>query len=206
MEEFRFLYLSVWFLFFAISVGIVIKRWNSIKTETPKYWIYLTTPWKIITFFISGTFVSLDGPFTHDPTWDFVSGFGMSLLTFLTAPWSIGVIYQFIKKRHTISDVILAITFWLLSASWFYDGYIWWRDGFYPPTWYSNLIVSSVLYFCAGLFWNLEGSANQAGFGFYRIDWPAKLQNDNFGAVKKYLSLFIIIVACILFFSTTWHL
>lgn len=206
MEDYRFLYLSAWIAFLVFSVGIVTKNWNHFKTDSRKYWPYLTTKWKLVTFAVSGAFISFAGPFTSDPTWDFISGFGMSVLTYLTAPWCVGVIYQFIKRQRALSDVIVAITFWLLSASWFYDGYIWWRDGFYPPTWNSNLLVSSALYFCAGLFWNLESVAKQVGFGFERRDWPTRFQNDCFGFFKIYVLLFIIVVSCILFFSTTWHL
>jgi hypothetical protein len=35
-------------------------------------------------------------------------------------------------------------------------GYLWMRDGHYPVTWWANLLASSVLYLCAGLFWNLD--------------------------------------------------
>lgn len=117
MDEYRFLYLSVWITFFALSLVIVVKKLNSFKIEALKYWHYLTTLWKIITFTFAGTFISFAGPFTNDPTWDFVSGFGMSLLTYLTAPWAVGVIFQFIKKRHPLNEVIVAVTFWLVSSS-----------------------------------------------------------------------------------------
>ena len=111
MEDYRFLYLSVWIAFLVFSAGIVTKNWSHFKSETLKYWPYITTKWKLVTFAISVTFVSFAGPYTYDPTWDFVSGFGMSLLTYLTAPWSVGVIYQFIKKQRSLSDFFVAITF-----------------------------------------------------------------------------------------------
>ena len=37
-----------------------------------------------------------------------------------------------------------------------YDFYILARDRFYPRSWWSNLIASSVLYVAGGMFWNLE--------------------------------------------------
>lgn len=86
------------------------------------------------------------------------------------------------------------------------NGYIWIRDSFYPVTWFWNLVVSSILYFCAGLFWNLETQSRIVGFGFYRAHWPEKSKTNELQPLIKYLFLFMTIVACILIFSTTWRL
>ncbi len=205
MEDYRFVYLAIWMICVGFAAWIIIKDFSRFKIEVFKYRYYLTRPWKLVTFAIAGSFVTFAGPYTNDPTWDYVSGSAMSVLTYLTAPWSIGVLFQVLKNQRKISDAVLAIILLLLSASWFYDGYLWLRDGYYPVTWFWNLVVSSTLYFCAGLFWNFEAPNGLVGFGFYRMNWPEKPLSDELKPIIKHLLLFMIIVICILVFSTTWH-
>ena len=99
---------------------IVVKKLNSFKIEALKYWHYLTTPWKIITFAFAGTIVSFAGPFTNDPTWDFVSGFGMSSYNIFHGSLGRRSNISVYKKRRPLNEVIVAVTFWLVSSSWFF--------------------------------------------------------------------------------------
>ena len=80
----------------------------------------------------------------------------MALLTFLTAPWSIGLIYQVLTGRRPLRYLVVAIALLLFSSSWFYDSYLLWRDGVYTPRWSGNLILSPFIYVAAGMLWNLE--------------------------------------------------
>ncbi len=60
----------------------------------------------------------------------------------------------------------------LFTSSWFYDGYIYLRDGIYPATWFSNLLISPALYITAGLFWSLEWEKGKGtSFVFQKEDW-----------------------------------
>src|SRR6202451_3763557 len=101
-------------------------------------------------------FVSFAGRFTNDETWDFGTGSGMAILTFLTAPWSIGLIYQAVTGRRPLRYLIVAIALTFFSSSWFYDAYVLWRAGVYTPRWEGNLMLSPLIYAAAGLLWNLE--------------------------------------------------
>jgi hypothetical protein len=67
--------------------------------------------------------------FTNDETWDAVTGAGMAVLTFLTAPWSVGLGYQVVVGRRPARYVIVALALMLFSSSWFYDAYLLLRDG-----------------------------------------------------------------------------
>ena len=49
------------------------------------------------------------------------------------------------------------------------------RDGRYPETWFANLFASSVIYLCAGMFWNLEYRPRRGViFSFMREGWPSR--------------------------------
>jgi len=110
----------------------------------------------MITFLIAGTSISMMAPYAGDPTWDRFDGALMAILTYLTAPWSVGTLYRVFKRKVGWRDAFVAINLWLLSAAWCYDAYLLWRDGEYPATWDINILASSCLYFAAGLFWNLS--------------------------------------------------
>ena len=97
----------------------------------------------------------------------------MSFLTYCTAPWVIGVIFKVIKKEFPLKQLYVAFCLWMFSASWSYDLYILLRDGSYPLTWAINISASSILYFFAGLLWNLDWKENRGMiFSFMEDNWP----------------------------------
>ena len=68
--------------------------------------------------------------------------------------------------------LLVAACLWMLSASWCYDGYLLFRDGMYPITWWSNIAASSILYIIVGLIWNLDvRPARGATFAFLEPQW-----------------------------------
>jgi hypothetical protein len=76
------------------------------------------------------------------------------------------------KKQASFLQLYVAVCLWMFSASWSYDGYIYLRDGFYPPTWWSNILLSSTLYVPAGLMWNLAWTMEKkAHFSFSTQQW-----------------------------------
>jgi hypothetical protein len=168
-----FLYTVFCALFsFGTCLALIRERQSHILFRK-EYWQFLAQRWKVVTFVISGTGVTLLGPFTADPTWDWVDGAFMSALAYLTGPWAVGVIYRGLRGLGPRSHIFPAVGIWLFSASWSYDIYLYWRDGFYPPTWSSNLILSSFLYLSAGLFWNLDWLPGKGGFfAFSEPEWP----------------------------------
>jgi hypothetical protein len=61
----------------------------------------------------------------------------------------------------------------MFSVSWSYDVYILLKHGYYPPTWLPNIVLSSILYFAAGLLWNLQRKNGRGVvFGFMEPGWP----------------------------------
>ncbi|MEO5969837.1 MAG: hypothetical protein ABIQ95_07900 [Bdellovibrionia bacterium] len=61
----------------------------------------------------------------------------------------------------------------LFSASWSYDLYNYLKDGYYPPSWSSNLYLSTFLYIAAGLLWNLSYDIRSGiRFSFTLERWP----------------------------------
>lgn len=161
-------------------MGLILAHWRVLVQELRIYVRFLLIPWKLAFFIPAFVFLSLAGPYTNDPTWDMVTGGGMALLTYLCAPWSLGVLAQCTSNSNanlTWWRVWLAVFALFFSSSWFYDGYLLWRDGFYTTRWSSNLVISSCIYMSAGLFWNLEvedhHDLSRRYFAFEREDWPA---------------------------------
>jgi hypothetical protein len=126
----------------------------------------------------------------------------MSLLTYLTAPWTIGVLFKTLKRELSFKHAYVAFCVWLFSASWSYDLYILIRDGSYPITWLSNIFASSVLYILAGLLWNLDWRKEKGMiFSFMENDWPASSSHSVFPKVLLFaLPIMALVTFLILFF------
>lgn len=149
-----------------------------------RYWDFLRTGWKLVTFAIAATAMTIMAPYTGDPTWDYIDALVMSVLTFLTAPWAVGVLYLALKRQVSPLHVYIAACVWMFSVSWFYDVYILLRNGYYPPTWLANIVLSSILYFAAGLMWNLQRVPGRGVvFGFMAPGWPEPGNEIGFGRV-----------------------
>ena len=163
-----------------------------------RYWDFLRIKWKLATFTIAlSAFVFL-APYTGDPTWDYYDAAFMSILTFITAPWAVGILFRFIKRQEKLKIAYIAVCAWMFSASWSYDIYLVFRDGYYPNTWFTNIFASSVLYVSAGLFWNLEYKEEKGViFGFMGSDWPAIDTGAGFNKILLYALPFIILAAAI---------
>ena len=167
------IYTISWVFLLVVATAQIISRRHDSSLLSRSYWQFLFTKWKVLTFFVSGSFITLIGPYTIDATWDYVDGAFMSLLTFLTAPWAVGSIYRRLVGIDKKTLLFAPVCLWLFSASWSYDIYLFIRDGSYPPTWFSNLILSSILYFSAGLFWSLDWKPEKGVvLSFREVSWP----------------------------------
>lgn len=179
--EFLTKYVAGWLGFCALAVVLACFRRQSLGEETPRYLGLLSVRWKLLTFLPALLFVTFAGRLTNDPTWDVICGGGMAMLTFATAPWAVGVCFNVLRGRRVWADGFVAVALWLFASSWFYDGYLFLRDGRYTDYWLGNLLISPFIYLAAGLLWNLE--AKQAGgvrFGFLRPDWPTAPEDQRF--------------------------
>jgi hypothetical protein len=149
-------YMAMWTAVCLVAAAILVWDRRRLVPEWRGYLRFLAVPWKLCLFVPALLFVTFAGRFTNDETWDVVTGAGMAILTFLTAPWAIGLIYQVLVGRRPVRYLIVAIALLLFSSSWFYDGYLLWRDGVYTRRWLGNLMLSPFIYLAAGLLWNLE--------------------------------------------------
>ena len=164
-------YLVVWILACIVAVVLMVRYRHQLTLLSQTYRKQLFQKWKIVTFLLAITGVTVIAPYTGDPTWDYVDAIFMSVLTFYTAPWSVGVLFRFVRYKKSWLDLYIAVSVWMFSASWSYDGYLIIRDGMYPMTWFSNIFASSVLYCSAGLLWSLEWrhlTALQTGYTYKR--------------------------------------
>jgi len=200
MDTFIIFYLVTWITIFLISIVLLFKSPKNFSICTAHYWKFLFKPWKVVTFIIAATGITLVAPYTGDPTWDYADALFMSILTFTTAPWVVGTLYSGILKKSTFQNIYVAICFWLFSASWSYDLYLLVRDGHYPETWSANLGASSILYLLGGMFWNLIWSSEKGiSFAFLSNSWLADDTQTNFKNVL-WMALPFMIFATILVF------
>ena len=131
ISPFFFKYTAIWASFCVVAVLILVWDRKRLVREWREYWWFLSVPWKLWLFVPAFIFVTFAGRYTDDETWDLVTGSGMAILTFLTAPWVVGLIYQVFVGRKPVRFLIVALALLLFSSSWFYDAYLLWRDGMY---------------------------------------------------------------------------
>lgn len=202
MPIFFIVYLTSWITCFLIAMIILCIKFEYFDIANKNYWFLLFQPWKIITFLIATTGLTLIAPYTGDPTWDYYDALFMAILTYITAPWVTGLLYKIIRRQRPIWQAYVAICIWLFSASWSYDLYLVLRDGYYPITWFSNIFASSVLYISAGLLWNLEYTSSRGViFGFMDDKWPNLDKHTSFRKILLFTLPFMFIASsAILYF------
>jgi len=190
-------YTAGWLLLCTIAVLFVVNNSLHFSLLRRSYWQMIFEPWKLLTASVATVGFIWMAPYTGDPTWDYVDAFFMSVLTYATAPWCVGVIYRFFTRKGSWRALYVALCCWFFTASWSYDLYIWLRDGYYPITWTSNIVASSFLYLMAGLLWNLEWQSGKgAQFGFMSAEWPLRSLQSSWRIA--WLALTIIIMVAIL--------
>lgn len=185
----------------AFTVLAAFVAWRYVRLDWRAALSFLLVPWKVAVFVPAILFVTFAGRFTDDETWDVVSGGGMSILTVLTAWWSVGTAVRVVRRMAHPRELVVAVAATLFSASWFYDGYLFLRDGAYTQRWLGNLMLSPTIYLCAGLLSNLEiDEQRRLGFSFLRADWPRPL------ASARRISLTMVLVSIPLVVIAAWFL
>jgi hypothetical protein len=205
-------YMALWASFCLVAVVILVWDRKRLFPEWREYWGFLCVPWKLWLFVPALLFVTFAGRYTNDETWDVVTGSGMAVLTFLTAPWFVGLIYQVFVGRRPWRYLIVAVALLLFSSSWFYDFYLVLRDGAYTARWAGNLMLSPFIYVAAGMLWNLEAKEIQDfrdgwnfRFSFVREDWPKRPLDTRFGPLVFVSIPFILVAAFILVAFVGWN-
>ena len=166
-------YLSGYSLACVVAIGLMIRERATLILFRPEYRKYMASGWKLATFAVAAIAMTVMAPYTGDPTWDYFDASFMSILTYLTAPWAVGTLYLALQRKANAVHVYIAVCVWMFSVSWAYDVYILLKTGYYPATWLPNIVLSSILYFAAGLLWNLQRKEGRGVvFGFMEPGWP----------------------------------
>jgi len=196
------IYISLCLLLFFIGLYLSIKKFNHLEIFTKSYLIFISKTWKLITFIIAFISFNLIGPFSGDPTWDLYTSSAMSLLTYLSAPWSVGIFYKFLKKNTDKTKLFIAFIALMFSVSWCYDWYLVIKIGRYPETWLANIFLSSIVYIAAGFYWNIEFRLKKGiTLAFIYDDW-LKSENSDYTFKKIWWVILIITLpVAILFLS-----
>ena len=199
MSLFQEVYTFFWVLACCSCLYIWLAQLEPFVFFKKEYWQFLLRPWKVGTFVVTTIFMVVIAPYSGDYTWDYVDGFFMSVLTFITAPWVVGIFYKFMNKKSSLKLVFLAFCLWMFSASWSYDIYLFFRDGRYPLTWLPNLAASSILYWSAGFFWNLGWNPKKGIYYSFNEDrWFDYYQGSVFGKILHRGWMFILLAGIIL--------
>lgn len=198
-------YVLAWVAFCLVALVIGV---GTVRLRRADIVAFLRVRWKVALFAPAVVFVTFAGRFTDDETWDVVSGGGMSLLTVTTAWWSVGTAARVLRGQRPVRELVVAVAVALFSSSWFYDGYLLLRDGTYTHRWLGNLMLSPVIYACAGLVMNLELRGGRPALAFTRGDWPRPAAESTKEAWLLALAAvpFVAVAAYFLVSPVGWHL
>lgn len=200
------IYTVSWVLYCLLALVMFLRDRRSYAVARREYWRDLVKPWKVVTFLVAAISFMVMAPYTGDPTWDaFDAGF-MSLFTFASAPFAVGSLYRMVTGRLLVGQLVVISAVWMFSASWCYDIYIFLRDGSYPVTWSSNITASSLLYFLAGLLWNLDWKKGKGVILSFREEtWPYVSRERVFGRIVWFaLPVMILVAVLMLYFVWTY--
>ena len=201
MNIFFSIYITFWATACLIAIVLYIMDKSAYALSHANYWRFLFQQWKVTTFLVAATGMIVIALYTGDPTWDYFDALFMSLLTFFTAPWAVGTLYKVAKRELPPKQAFVAACIWMFSASWSYDLYLLIRDGVYPITWLPNIFLSSVLYFSAGLLWNLDWRKEKGVFfSFMERDWPTPSNQPVFVRLL-WIALPFMIIAAVMILS-----
>ena len=190
-----FLYFPCWLTAMIVAISLVIARRDTFRLTSRDYQAFLSPVWKLLSFAIAVVGLSILSRYSDDPTWDIPETIILSGLTFVTAPWAVGVVC-----RATLGcergwwEVYVAACFWLFSSSWCYDAYVWAWFGFYPFTWLGNLMISPFLYLLAGMFWSLETRNNVPVLAFLEPVWFTRDGHSLGSAIAPAIAFIVIII------------
>ncbi|HEY6897965.1 MAG TPA: hypothetical protein VI279_11940 [Rhodocyclaceae bacterium] len=198
-------YLVAWLAACVVAVALLVRRPQRFSLLSMPYLRFLAQPWKLATFVAATISLTVVAPWSGDPTWDYTDALFMSVLTFATAPWSVGVLYRTARGREALAVAYVAACLWLFSASWSYDFYLILRDGGYPVTWRENIAASSILYLLAGLMWNLDWPAGHGGrLAFTAADWPPAASSSSWRLLAMVALIMLLVAALMAPFWWRW--
>jgi hypothetical protein len=197
------IYTVLWVILCLIALATFIKDRRTFPLFYGTYWRFIFTPWKIVTFLLAVAGLIIVASSVSAPDLDRFDAVSMAVLTFLTAPWAVGVIYRTFKVQWSLGQFFGAVCIWLFCGSWAFDTYILFKDGQYPLMWPTYMLGTLGLYVLGGLFWNLEWKPGRGTiFAFMEGDWPTPSATSAFHRMFGVALLFMVAVSAlfILFF------
>jgi len=127
----------------------------------PAYWRELVRPWKLFTFGVAMALLLYGAVTFKIADWDVGITLIMGSLTYATAPWSVATLMDAVRYRSNGWLVRIVVA---LAIAWFVvDGAYWLYHTAVGNVMYreDNLLVSSIIYFMAGLFWLYRGTLKE---------------------------------------------
>lgn len=167
-------YLGAWLVAVIWAVVHLVRRRESLGPFRSDYVRFLSEPWKLATWLIAVVMLVVIAPHSGDPTWDTADSILVSITVYACAPYAVAAMVRKLGARVYDLELAAALVLFFVPC-WTYDLYIVVRDGVYPPTWSSNLVLSGVIIGLAGAFWNLSADADSdrgAHFAFQDEHWP----------------------------------
>jgi hypothetical protein len=114
-------YITTYPTFTLLALGLLFVYRNRLMLMRREYWRWLLKNWKIVTFILAAVILSSIALISGYPTWDIPETIVICGLTFLTAPWAVGVVYRVIVGyERAWREVYIAIILWLFASSWSY--------------------------------------------------------------------------------------
>lgn len=173
LTDFQTAYVALWAMLSSVAFVSECRRHKSSPLFRSEYYRHLFLPWKLATFALATGSLCCLSTLGYDPTWDVPETLLMSAMTFLFAPYSVGVVYRYAKGfRRVPAEAFSAAVLTFFVSAWFYDAYAAvFLLGEYPKTAFSNLGLSPYFYVLAGIFWSLECDGRRVGVSFARREW-----------------------------------
>jgi hypothetical protein len=198
--EYARAYIGCWAAACVAAMVLAARYGRRFAIARREYWRGVVRPWKLLTFAVAFAGIVLVAPRSGDPTWDYWDAGFMAVLTYVTAPWTLGVVVRALKRQlRDRVEIYVAACAWLFSASFSYDLYIFLRDHHYPSSWSANIVASSALYAAGGAMWSLRWERGVGtSFAFLRDPWPGTLADGEARGLWPFVLLFMGVVVVLL--------
>lgn len=196
------IYFISWIILTLIWVFLLIKNRKNILLFKREYMSFVLIRWKVIIFVIATLLLCYVADLWLDPTWDIPETLVMSFLTYYTAPYSVWIIYRYVKwLNNNLYEFYIAIILLFFSSAWFYDVYtlffLLWE---YPIMAFSNLALSPPFYILAWMLWNLNYNKNKWVYmAFSEESWVDK-KSDRWSFFRILLFIIPIILYMVIIF------
>jgi len=135
---------------------LILKNWREYNFLTRAYWRFIFTKTKFAIYVIGSLILIIPVPYLNFHSWDYPIATFQPILSYLSAPWAIGVFNNMLKGKARLDEIFVAFCLMMFTGSWSVEIYLLFRDGFYMPDWVANIPIGICCYIIVGLLWNIE--------------------------------------------------